>query len=428
MKIFIIITIIFSGVGSVIFNIMPVLGGILIGIGVMGGILTYILSEFNTSQKEYFHEATAKLLAESGIGNIYVESLMLEINKTGVAKNSINKLNKALEINPNDIDALSLISTIIVLNLYVSRWINSSENQVKLLSHVKSIVERGLALAPEKSIFHDVKGMIFDFEGMHNQAREEYNISSKIRTDPYWHLLLATSFNMTEENTKAIQEMEQAKKEGAAGWLFEFYFGRALVAIGEYKTAIEYLESSLKQNRMKFEILHFLSKGYYSIGNFGKYAYYELYAGLSIITQSTKTGIHYIFLAFVHYIIGFICGISHLIWKFSKKIPILNKIHLKLIPPYEPYLTVGNSLLKKNQFKAAEDLFRIICNNIPSLSIGHCNLAISLAKQGRKKEAIQELDLALLIDPDNDLFKWNKEQIENSDTLNVRMTDEINKR
>lgn len=417
------IAIILGGVGSIIFGFTPIIGSILIMIGVLGGIWSFLEAESKNKQGDYLFDAQAVLLAKHGAGNIYAEAVKLELKKTGSSQNAKQLLLKALDIEPNNLDALEILCPLLALNLSFSKWLPASSkesNNQQTLELAKKLTARGLELAPERHVFHDAKGIIYDFEGKHNKARKEFSISSSLRTDPYWHLLFATSWHMSGEHEKALTEMEKARSKGACGWLFDFYYGQALQAVGDYEKALKYLENTIKQTGWKVEPLHFLSDTHFSIGNYLKAAKYKGLTGIAIITLSYKTGVRYLLESVLHLFVGLACNFSKLIWKFTKFIPIFRTIQFKFIPPFEPELSIGYSLIEKKHFAAAEKLFRRACAIVPEWSETHSNLAICLAMQGKKKEAIESIDRAITLDPKNEAYNWNKEQFVNEKSLNIR--------
>lgn len=417
------IAIILGGVGSIIFGFTPVIGSILIVIGVLGGIWSFLEAESKNKQGDYLFDAQGILLAKHGAGNIYAEAVKLELKKTGSCQNAKQLLLKALEIEPSNLDALENICPLLALNLSFSKWLPVSSKEAsnqQTLELANKLTERGLRLAPERHIFHDVKGIIYDFEGKHNKARKEFSISSSLRTDPYWHLLFASSWHMSGQDEKALMEMEKAKSEGACGWLFDFYYGRALQATGDYEKALNYLENTIKETGWKVEPLHFLSDTHFSIGNYFRASKYKALTGISIITLSHKTGVRYLLESVLPLLVGLVCNFSKLIWTFTKYIPFLRTIQLKIIPPFEPEFSIGYSLIENKHFEAAEKLYRRACAVAPEWSETHSNIALCLAMQEKKQEAIESIDRAISLDPKNETYTWNKEQIVSENSLNIR--------
>lgn len=417
------ISIILGSVGSIIFGITPMIGSILIITGVLGGIWTFLTSEAKSKQGDYLLDAQAVLLARHGVGNTYAEAVKLELKKTGSSKNAKELLLKALDIEPNNLDALTSLCSILALNVSFSRWTKSSskeDNIQNIFELAKKLTERGLALAPKSHIFHDARGILYDFEGKHNKARKEFSVSSSLRTDPYWHLLFATSWHMSGEHGKAFSEMEKARDKGAHGWLFDFYYGQALQAVGDYEKALSHLGKTIKQIGWKVEPLHFLSDTHNSIGNYSKAAKFKGLTGIAIITLSFEAGLKYLLESMFQLIIGLACNFSKFTWKITRFIPVLRDIQLKLTPPFEPEFSIGCSLIEKKHFTAAEKLFRRSCAAVPEWSETHSNLALCLAMQGKKKEAIESIDRAIGLDPENEAYTWNREQFVNESSLNIK--------
>jgi hypothetical protein len=102
---------ILGGVGSIIFGIYPITGSILTILGVIGAIFSYLSSESQNQQRDFLIDAQVTLFAQYGLGNIYIELFKKELLKTGSVNNGIRILKKALDINPNDVDALAYLTT-----------------------------------------------------------------------------------------------------------------------------------------------------------------------------------------------------------------------------------------------------------------------------------------------------------------------------
>jgi len=417
------IAIILGGLGSIIFGLTPVIGSILIIIGVIGGIWSFLATETKNKQSDYLFDAQATLLARHGVGNTYAEAVKLELKKTGSSKNATHLLMKALDIEPNNLDALTLLCSILALNLSFSKLtkFSSKEGSIKnILKLAKKLTERGLSLDPKSHVFHDARGIIYDFEGKHNKARKEFTISSLLRTDPYWHLLFATSWHMSGEHEKALSEMKKASDKGACGWLFESYYGRALKYVGEYEGALKHLEKAIIQKKWRFELLHCLADTHLAIGNYSSASKYKALSGLEIITVSFKIGLKCLLESMLLVLTVTACNFSKFTWKLTKHIPVLKKLQLNFLPPFEPEFSLGYSLLEEKHLPAAEKLFCRACAVVPEWGQTHSNLALCLAMQGKKMEAIESINRAIELDPKNEAYTWNKEQIKNETVFNLR--------
>ena len=422
------VVLILGGVGSVIFSFAPIIGGLLIFVGVIGSILSLLSSETKNKQGDYLFEAQAILFARQGVGNVYTEAVKVELKKTGSCKNAIQLFLKSLEIEPTNHDARAMICIFLVLNLSSYKWLKISskmDGDEGMLLLATNLIKGGLQLYPKSHVFHDARGIIYDIEGKHEDARKEFYTSGKLRKDPYQHLLIATSWHMSGNHNNALLEMEKAHKKGANGWLFDFYYGTSLNAIGNYEESLEYLKKTIKHTGLKAEPLHEISDSYYSIGNFLKASKYKALTGLSIILVAPRTGSKYLIEAFILLLFGIIYNISKILWKITKYIPILRSIQLKVIPPYEPEFSTGNFLMEKKHYLAAENLYLRASKVVPKWGKLHSNLSACSAKQGKKTEAIYHINRAISLEPNNEVYKWNKKQFEKEGEFRIRSINSI---
>lgn len=411
----IIISVVLGGAGSLLFGVSPFIGGGLIILSVLYNIFLTIQSEARSREADYYLETQAKLFAELGKGNLYMEEMKLELKKTGKITFLKQKLYKALNIEPKNFEALATLSMINALDLAFSQWLSISERNSKSYKCsiiTKQLVDRGLSLYPKEHIFHDAKGIIYDVEGEHKKARKEFVISSKLRTDPFWHFLMATSWHMSGNHENALKEMEQAQSEGASGRIFQHYYGRALESVGDYENAQVHLVEAVKQKKPEVRLLYRLSYVYHMLGDFAKSSKYFLFASFSIITINPKLSLVYFFRACFGLFIASTCSISKFLWKFTKRIPFLRKIHLNIAPPQEPEFTIGISLAERNHFRAAEKLFKKAILTNPEDAKAYANLALCQALQNNIPEAIKNIDQAIKYDPNNEKFKLDKKQFE----------------
>lgn len=90
-----------------------------------------------------------------------------------------------------------------------------------------------------------------------------------------------------------------------------------------------------------------------------------------------------------------------------------------MISPDQPEFTLGNILIEKGEYEGAEHCFRIACKIIPDKAESHANLALCLALQGLKKEALLECDKSIELNPKNELFKHAKQQIQSGNMKRI---------
>jgi ABC-type Mn2+/Zn2+ transport system permease subunit len=124
----VIASVVLGAAGGLIFADHPYWGSVLIVAGVAGAVYMYLSSERTQAENEDFFDATAKLMFGSGAGNPYTERIKQRTTKPGHSQNIFADLDKALSIDPNDADALSLYCISAVLHLCFRHLVSSSND------------------------------------------------------------------------------------------------------------------------------------------------------------------------------------------------------------------------------------------------------------------------------------------------------------
>lgn len=403
--------IILGGLGSFPFGFNPIFAGLLIIIGVLGSLFSYLSAENRNQQLDSIIEIQATLLARHGLGNPYMEIFKKELFNTGSVKKGESLLKKALEVDPNDIDALGVLAMSLAVTLSFFWWIGKNKDSVQLqrdLSYVKGLAHKGLSIDPKRYEFLDILGILYDVDGNHTEARKQFIKSSKLRKDPYWHLLMATSWHESNEHKKALGELQIAEREGAEGWLFESYYGRAYRVVGNYKKALSFLLPAYKKKGNKLELISEIADSYYYSCRFLKSSKYEFILGMYLLFIYPRRGVSKLSRSFIAMVIGFFCFVSKKCWRVTRYIPGLRWFQKRIVSPDEPEFTIGFMLLNEGKCEGAEQCFRTACKIIPDKAISHANLAICLFLQGLKKEALLECDKSIELNPQNERFKHVK--------------------
>ena len=84
---------------------------------------------------------------------------------------------------------------------------------------------------------------------------------------------------------------------------------------------------------------------------------------------------------------------------------------------------MSGELLAQRHFKAADDICRFGLSAVPDSRKLIIHLANSLAMQGRREEAIAEIDKGLLLYPGDLVLEWNRKQFESTAELRMRFLD-----
>lgn len=237
----VLLSIVAAAVGGVIIERHRRLGALLLLLGILGAMYIYLSSEASQGKNEEFFETTATMLSLAGLGNPYTKQIRSRLSKGGRYKDIVSDLEKALEIDPDDMDALALYVPVCALELCPERHIAGEgwKPDEKRLSTLLSRSDKGILSGKHLPEMYAGKGMLLDIKGHHSQARAVFRESGRGRLDPYWRLAVSTSFGMEKNYAAALSELETAIVEGAKGPSVDFQYARALSSMGQYKKAIE---------------------------------------------------------------------------------------------------------------------------------------------------------------------------------------------
>jgi tetratricopeptide (TPR) repeat protein len=145
----IILTILVGGIGGIISGAYPWIGAAMTIIGVIGALIDRCSSEIRNKQIESLIDAQALLLANKGLGNLYTEAGKIELKKGG--SKAVENFQKALDINPDDKEALASLSAILALELSNQNWLHhgAGKKYQTILSIAKSCALKGKQIAPK---------------------------------------------------------------------------------------------------------------------------------------------------------------------------------------------------------------------------------------------------------------------------------------
>jgi Flp pilus assembly protein TadD len=361
----------------------------------IGGLLDHYSSEMRNRQMDSLIDAQALLLANKGLGNLYTEAGKVELNRGGTK--AIEHFQKALKINPNDKEALASLSAILALELSNQNWLSRSKGKKyqEMLSIAKVYATKGKQIAQHDPVFYDILGIIYDVEGKHDQARSEFRKSGALRTDPYWHLLMATSWGMSKQNGNELAEVREAIKKGAKYWLVDFCYGRALNSTGDYEQAVVELKKALQSRKWHPQVLRQLADAYYFQGRFGEAAKYAALCGLALVRWFPASSFRHFGLCLHHFGLHLVTRFSKRVWPISRHVPIINRLHMRFCNPAQPEETLGFMLIRQGHYKFAEKHLRKACETLPVSPYLLANLCGCLALQGKRKEAIEKCEMAI---------------------------------
>lgn len=408
-KIIIILCIVLGGIGSIIFNISIFLGSIFIAVGTLAAIFSFLQYESRLKMYDDYVEICAVLLSQGG-GNIFKEFYKKELLRKGFIP--LKYIKKALEIEPNDVESMKYLTMWAALRISSLKWILEIKPNLREISYIQSLIEKGIKLSPSSHEFYDAKGILLDAEEKHEQARTMFLKSGKLRDDPYWRLLLATSWTMSGDHDKGLDQLVIAEKEGAKGRLFDFYYGRALYSVGLYEMGLSFLNQSYLVRGNKLDILLILEKCCWSLGKFYNSSRYSIITSIHFFMLGAyKRGLKYFRDGTTAFFLGIKCSIYNHVWHLSKKIPIIKLLYHIIRPQLQPESTMASHAMQKRHIISAVSLLKKALEWDEMDFRLWFNLSVCLFKMDDKKGAIEAIERALCLNPKEEILIEVKSQI-----------------
>jgi tetratricopeptide (TPR) repeat protein len=341
-------------------------------IGIFVSACSWYKSTEDDRTEKYRNQVLATQLLKAGMGNTYSEIVKKELYDKGSINSTLHLIEEALSLNPSDNDALAILSMINTLNLSFQYQKGMLKNSTfkENFSKTQQLVEHGLKLYPNDCRFHDAKGCLLDFEGKHEDARREFTISGTLRNDPGWHVSMATSWQMSGNSQKALEEINNVAKEVTEGT--DYYYGRTLQAMGKYEEAQVYLKAAIK-NRKTEKIHSIRGIGWYSNlfnqlamnalcrGNFIESIKYRFKEGFCLLFHGESSGLLVVIAAIAAFFVALGCKLSRLLIPFYRNNSFIRKFVFKIMPPDRPDATIYFMLLEKGHHDAAK---KILCEII----------------------------------------------------------------
>jgi len=388
--------------------------------GVIGGLWSYVDSERQSEEVAGQLDTFATLLSRAGLGNPYIEAIKHEIHQKGTCSDLENRLAKAIQANPKDTEALALLAISQTMRLSFMDWQSESNPNRQLhksIEHVRRIANKGAALAPKKAVFIDALGILADIAGDHVRARKYFRLSSRLRADPYWHLLMATSWSQSGEHDHSLAEMRTAIKEGACGWLVEFYFGRALVNTGDYKQAVYHLERARQTRGINYpEVLRYLGVAYRFLGKSCKAACLDMRLSMMLLPIAARRSRRHLIEGMLNLLTCVISFGTKSIWKCVNQSGYWRNIYLSTLAkwwgPDEPESTLGVRLLQEGKYSGAKEMLKAAVEINPyDQSIWH-NYAVALSCLNENDAAKVAYAKCIEINPTTEVASHSRENID----------------
>lgn len=361
--------VILSGVlataGGLIFSNHPHRGLFLIFLGIVGTAYTYLSSERASKRDQAKNEdlftATAELMCGSGLGNPYTKRILKRIHEPGDFLNIFAELDKALSVDPNDADALSLYCSCAVLHLSFRHLVSSSDDSTvsKECDRLDRLIERGISTGKRLPDFYAAKGILLDVRGMHREARQCFDMAGESRDDPYLRLMTATSYGMEGDHVSALREMELIiDKDKENDSIVRFYYGRCLLYLGEYEEALANFSQVWRARKSFYELLAAMAEAHYFAWHPVRSAFWSFLAALHLVRRDRRKAVEKLGTAMRHVCVQPIIFVGKLIDAITRQISRITGVNVKrLSHPDEPYFSLGNSLVKMKRYQAAQKMY-----------------------------------------------------------------------
>lgn len=423
LTIIIIIFTIATGLSGIVTQLYSVWGIILSVVGILLAIYLFISIELRQNYLEKMTEAQNMILASKQLGNVYYEMVESDFKKTGHSPKGIDYLKKAYDIDSNNIEVLKRIAGFLALNISSRKW--AGESKSKKLQRdwelAKAAAERGLKIDPKERFFMDALGILNDTAGHHKVARKWFKKSSQYRDDPYWHLMMATSWAMSGNYSKQIQEIELAINQGASGWIVNMEYGDALIHSGKCEEGLWHLNQAKRIRGMHPYIIYDKMYALLFLNRFSISIIIDLgYLLTFFISYSPWYSRRQIVWTF-HFVIVYILNcISRAIWILTSKSYKFSKFHCKILSPCSCAFQRGCIEMKRVNYNTALNFFTTCYSMCPKYVHVLINLAICYAFLQNREKAIELIDEALTLEPQNELLLWNKKQVESGIRLRFR--------
>lgn len=409
-----------GGIGGLFSGDALYLGILLSLAGLLGGLWSYLSAEIDSEDVAQRMDSFALLFCRAGLGNVHMEAIKRELDRKGSCTDLESKLSKALLVDPSDIEALSLLTMTQTMALAHRYW--QRERKVDgtfrvRTKAVRAMANKGARLAPRNSIFMDALGILADLDEDHEKARRYFRKSSRLRTDPYWRLLMATSWGQSGQHKNALAEMQSAIKNGAQGRIVEFYLARALVGVGAYKEAVAQLERAREWHGggWRLEALRYLAESYHYLGHACRAGRLDFYLAVRLLPVAPRRSWRHVIEGAARILMCSLSWASKLGWKVVSRSRILRRLYLSSVgrvwSPNELESAVGASLMNAGKYQPAKDLLSAAVAINPYDQSSWHNLATAWACLDDIEAATEAYGSAISLDPSSPIAVHSRENL-----------------
>jgi tetratricopeptide (TPR) repeat protein len=406
-----------GAVGGVIIGSHPVSGVVLLIGGLIGTVYSFWSSETRQDESDLMQGTMAELFIASGAGNSYTKLVYRKLSRGGV-QYVISDLERALELDPRDADALALYVKIGVLQLWL-RTVSDIRSRPPAYSdpdRLRQMIQRGFDTGERPADFFCAMGGLLDASKRCAEARECFRRGSELDPNPYWRLFSCMSYGIEGKYDEALAEIEFGISEGAKGPLTDFYYGRCLASVGEFSRATALFKKVKRYRGLSYHLALAMQEAYYFSWRPFLSAYYEIRAALMMARFNPRKATRHLTVAATHCLTPMFVRAAQIIARLSKLIPLLrDSIVAKACELDEPYFSLGNSLAAKAKYAAAKKLFALAAERAP-LARNCLNLCTAAILTGDWELAESACLRALAISPGNALATQYLHRIRHKDS------------
>jgi len=369
--------------GTFLVPLSPILGVILVIVGFGGTTWAFLATEAQTKEFEARLDDQALLLTGSGAGNAYTQAIKRRLRQGNYSwREFLADSERALALNQDDVEALVFFALHISLRLSLDVLLGASLNRqphASLFEQALARAERARRLAPEDTTAIEALGILNDVAGKHEVARALFEQSGRLRGDPYWRLLVATSFAMETRYAEGLEVIEGARADGAHGWLVDFYHGRALNSCGRYSIALDYLRRASAARGPRPELLRELGEAYYYTGRVFRASLFRLWLSVLLLRLNTRRALRVLVRPLLQIPLLVVSLASRAVWIITRWIPLVRKVHSRIGQPNAFFRTIGETLLWRGLPEEARPLLEHAARIDPTDVYAKLLLAAALA-------------------------------------------------
>lgn len=346
--------------GGVLIDKIPTLGWPLSVFGAIGAIYMYWSSEKSKKDSDDLFEATSQLLINSGNGNPYTQLVMNKLSTPGGYAEAAYDLEKALEADPNDPDALALYAQIGAIHYSLRVLVAAPIKSGKFPDpkKIEGVIERGLKTGSRLAEFYCARGIMLDVVGRGAEARHYFFEGEQLQPGWRWRLYTCTSFGIEGDFASALAEIEQARRDGGSGYLVDFHHGRCLAALGEFQEALKMFRRVKRHRGLFYQLAIAMQEAHYFEWQPFRSAYYDFRAAFFAVYYSRSKALDHVSKSVVHCIIPVVLFVGQKITLLATRAPVLRRTKLSTLCALdEPYASLGVALLERQKFLASKKLF-----------------------------------------------------------------------